>query len=40
MKELNTEIKSADSIETYRYRANSDLVCRKSEIKYKNIIKQ
>ena len=33
-------MKSIDSIETYAYEMNKDLVCKKEEIKFKNIIKQ
>ena len=31
---------SIDSIETYAYGMNKDLVCKKEEIKCKNIVKQ
>ena len=33
-------MKSIDSIETYVYGMNKDLVCKKEEIKCNNIIKQ
>ena len=33
-------IQSIDSTETYAYSTNKDLVCKKEEIKCKNIIKQ
>ena len=33
-------MQSIDSIETYAYGMNKDLVCKKEEIKYNNIIKQ
>ena len=32
-------IQSIDSIETYAYRLSKDLVCKKEETKYHNIIK-
>ena len=34
------KMQSIDSIETYPYGTRKDLVCRKEEIKYNNIIKQ
>ena len=33
-------MESIDSIEKYAYVINKDLVCKKEEIKYNNIIKQ
>ena len=33
-------MQSIDSTETYEYRMNKDLVCKKEEIKCNNIIKQ
>ena len=33
-------MQSIDSIETYAYGTNKDLVCKKEEIKYNNKIKQ
>ena len=32
-------MQSIDSIETYAYRMSKDLVCKKQEINYNNIIK-
>ena len=33
-------MQSADSIETYAHGTSKDLVCKKEEIKFNNIIKQ
>ena len=33
-------MQSIDSTETYVYRMNKNLVCKKEEIKYNNIVKQ
>ena len=33
-------LQSIDSIETYTYGTREDLVCKKEEIKYNNIVKQ
>ena len=33
-------ILSIDSIETYKYGTNKDLICKKQETKYNNILKQ
>ena len=33
-------MQSIDSIETYAYGTRKDLVCKKGEIKYNNVIKQ
>ena len=37
---MKKRIRSIDSIETYAYEMNKDLVCKKEEIKCNNIIKQ
>ena len=36
----NKRIQSTDSTETYAYGTSKDLVCKKEEIEYNNIIKQ
>ena len=36
----NKRIQSIDSIETYAYGTNKDLICRKAEINCRHIIKQ